>query len=122
MYEPTVTEEQAGVDYVPVPTGYRLLIAMPMVEEKTSGGIFRPDSEREREGTASIVGQVVDMGKDCYADKDKFPNGPWCEVGDWVLFRSYAGTKFKINGREFRTINDDTVEGTVKDPRHIKRA
>lgn len=122
MYEPSKdAEEQAGVDYVPVPKGYRMLIAMPVVEEKTQGGVYRPDQERSREETASIVGQVVDMGPDCYHDKAKFPNGPWCELGDWVLFRSYAGTRFKINGREFRFVNDDTIEGTVRDPRHIKR-
>ena len=116
------SEEQAHSDFVPVPSGYRVLIVMPMVEEKTEGGIYHTDTHRSREETASIVGQVLDMGVDAYGDKEKFPNGPWCENGDWVMFRSYAGTRFKINGREFRIVNDDTIEGVVKDPRHIKRA
>jgi co-chaperonin GroES (HSP10) len=130
MYEPSKlirlvpdkSEEEAGNDYVPVPKGYRMLIAMPVVSEKTEGNIFLPDNHRAREETASIIGQVVDMGGDCYKDVGKFPNGPWCETGDWIMFRSYAGTRFKIGEREFRLINDDTVEAVVKDPRHIKRA
>jgi co-chaperonin GroES (HSP10) len=115
------TEEQAGADYVPIPKGYRMLIAMPKVRDVTDGGIYKPGQLVAREETASIVGQVIDMGADCYKDLTKFPSGPWCENGDWIMFRSYAGTRFKINGREFRVINDDVVECVVKDPRHIER-
>jgi chaperonin GroES len=109
-------------DTIPAPTGFHLLIAVPSIEEKTEGGIIRPDELREREKTATIFGNVISLGPDCYTDADKFPSGPWCEQGDWVLFRSYSGTRFKIEGQEFRVINDDTVEAVVDDPRKVERA
>ena len=62
------------------------------------------------------------MGPDAYDDKKKFPNGPYCNEGDWVLMRSYSGTRFKIHGKEFRLINDDSVEAVVQDPRGIEKA
>jgi hypothetical protein len=64
---------------------------------------------------------VVDMGPDCYKDPARFPNGAYCQKGDFVLVRPHAGTRLVIHGREFRIINDDSVEGTVDDPRGIKR-
>ena len=113
-----LTEE---LDKVPVPTGYRMLIALPSVKEKTSGGIFLPDERRNAESVASILGFVVEQGPDCYKDQVKFPTGPWCNKGDWVLMRSYSGTRFSIEGVEYRLINDDSVEGTVSDPTGISR-
>lgn len=107
---------------IPVPKGYKILIAVPSVEEKTTGGIIRPDLLRKQEETASIFGYVVSMGSEAYMDASKFPSGPWCAVGDWVVFRSYSGTRFKIGSQEFRLINDDTVEAVVDDPRNIQRA
>jgi co-chaperonin GroES (HSP10) len=80
-----------------------------------------PDQIRDAEGIASIIGFVVSMGSDAYKDKDKFPNGAYCKVGDFVIFRSYSGTRFKIHTQEFRLINDDTVEAVVDDPRGYKR-
>ena len=80
-----------------------------------------PDQIRDAEGIASIIGFVVSMGADAYKDKDKFPNGAYCKVGDFVIFRSYSGTRFKIHTQEFRLINDDTVEAVVDDPRGYKR-
>lgn len=107
---------------LPDPKGYRVLLAMPAVEEKTAGGIIRPDKLRDEEKTASILGLVLKLGPDAYADPDKFPGGAWCKAGDWVIFRSYSGTRFKIDGREFRLINDDTVEAVVADPKGYGRA
>lgn len=107
---------------LPKPKGYKVLIAVPKMEERTKGGIIRPDMLRDAETTATMYGNVIDMGDLAYADKDKFPTGPYCQVGDWVLFRSYSGTRFKINGEEFRLINDDTIEAVVADPRVIERA
>jgi co-chaperonin GroES (HSP10) len=92
------------------------------MEEKTEGGVILPDEHRAREETATIVGFVLKMGDLCYKDPDKFPTGPWCKEGDWVLFRSYSGTRIKIHSAEFRIINDDTVEAVVQDPRGVKRA
>lgn len=106
---------------IPQATGYRLMIMMPLVEEKTAGGIIRPDSTAGREQTASIVGKVIQAGPDAFRDKDKFPTGPWCNVGDFVMFRAYSGTKFDIGNREFRIINDDTVEAVVDDITQITR-
>ena len=110
------------LDKLPSPKGYRILIAVPEVEEKTKGGIIRPDVLKTKEETASIVGQVLVMGPDCFSDPDRFPAGPYCQEGDWVMFRAYSGTRFKVGGKEFRLINDDSVEAVVQDPRGIKRA
>lgn len=107
---------------LPEPKGYRILIAMPKVEEKTAGGVYMPDGLKDAESTASIMGLVVAMGPDCYKDEDKFPTGPWCKEGEFVVFRSYSGTRFKVEGQEFRLINDDTVEAVIDDPRGFKRA
>jgi co-chaperonin GroES (HSP10) len=107
---------------IPEPQGYRILVAVPDVMEKTKGGILLPDELKSLEKTASIFGLVVAMGPDCYKDKEKFPSGPWCQMHDYVIFRSYSGTRFKIEGQEFRIINDDTVEAVAEDPRVIARA
>jgi len=106
---------------MPQPKGYKLLISPVEVDEKTEGGVYMPDALRDAEGIASIIGFVVSMGADAYKDKDKFPNGAYCKEGDFVIFRSYSGTRFKIHSQEFRLINDDTVEAVVDDPRGYKR-
>lgn len=107
---------------LPVPTGYRLLVSVPEFKEKTSGGIFIPEETKKLEGTANIVGLVEAMGPDAYRDEKRFPGGPWCKLGDYVIFRSYSGTRLKVDGREFRLINDDTVEGVVDGPDAVERA
>ena len=109
------------LDKLPEPKGYRILIAVPDVEEKTKGGIILPDALKSKEETASIVGQVLARGSDSYADADRFPGGPYCQEGDWVMFRAYTGTRFKISGKEFRLINDDSVEATLSGPEGIER-
>ena len=106
---------------MPKPKGYKLLISPVQVDEKTEGGVYMPDALRDAEGIASIIGFVVKMGDDAYKDEKKFPNGAWCKEGDFVIFRSYSGTRFKIHNEEFRLINDDTVEAVVDDPRGYKR-
>lgn len=107
---------------LPKPQGYKLLIATLDVSQKTDGGLYLPDTHKDAEQTASIIGYVIDMGPDAYSDPDKFPQGPYCKEGDFVIFRSYSGTRFKIMDKEFRLINDDTVEAVVDDPRGYKRA
>lgn len=105
------------------PKGYHILVAMPLVEEATKGGVLLPDELKYKEQVASICGCVIAMGTDAYKDEKKFPTGPWCRVGDWVIFRAYSGTKIKLDsGLEVRIINDDTVEAVVTDPREIIRA
>ena len=106
---------------LPEPKGYKLLIAIPKLEEKTQGGVIIPDKLKGLEQTASIVGLVIALGDAAYKDAEKFPDGPYCKEGDFVIFRSYSGTRFKIKGEEFRLINDDTVEAVVDDPRGYAR-
>jgi len=106
---------------LPQPSGYRILCAIPEAEEEFEGGIIKSDETMRNEELLTTVLFVVDMGPDCYTDKTKFPSGPWCKKGDFILVRPNAGTRLLIHGREFRVIYDDNVEGTVEDPRGIKR-
>jgi co-chaperonin GroES (HSP10) len=121
-YTTAVKPMDEAHEIVPNPAGYRILIALPDVNDKTEGGVELPDEYLRREQTATIVGLAYKVGDLCYKDEKKFPTGPWCKEGDWVLFRSYSGTRFKINGQEYRLINDDSVEAVVPDPRAISRA
>ena len=113
--------EQKQATQLPEPTGYRILIAIPDKEKKTEGGILKAQETLNYEEVSSIVGFVMKMGTDCYKDETRFPTGPWCQVGDFVLFRSFSGTRIKIHGEEFRMINDDNVEAVVDDPRGIEK-
>ena len=115
-------EKHRSATQLPKPSGYKILIALPEIDEKTEGGIYKPDSLQEIEEVATVVGYVVSMGPDAYGDKTKFPTGPWCGVKAFVVFRAYQGTRIRIHGKEFRLINDDTVEAVVEDPRGYKRA
>ena len=107
---------------LPEPKGYKLLIALPEVDEATDGGIIKSVKSQHEESISTVVGWVMSMGPDSYANYNRFPNGPYCEVGDWVVFRAFSGTRLKIHGKEFRLINDDTVEAVVEDPRGVERA
>lgn len=107
---------------LPTPVGYRILCAVPEVEKVTAGGILKAEETVFNEEMLATVLFVVSLGPDAYADKAKFPNGPWCKQGDFVLVRPHAGTKVKIFGKIMRIINDDSVEGVVEDPRGITRA
>jgi chaperonin GroES len=115
-------EEVRTASQLPDPKGFKILIALPELEEKTDSGIYLPEQVREKESLATVCGFVLKMGTLAYQDSSKFPDGPWCKEGDWVLFRAYSGTRIKIHGKEFRLINDDTVEAVVEDPRGIARA
>jgi len=106
---------------LPKPSGYRILCAIPEQEKEFESGILKADETVRVEETLTTVLFVVDLGPDCYLDKSRFPNGPWCKKGDFVLVKPYAGSRLVIHGREFRIINDDTVEAVVDDPRGIKR-
>jgi co-chaperonin GroES (HSP10) len=106
---------------LPKPSGYRILCAIPEQEKEYDSGIIKADTTIHYEELLTTVLFVVDMGPDCYKDASRFPTGPWCKKGDFVLVRPNAGTRLVIHGREFRIINDDSVEGIVDDPRGIKR-
>ena len=107
---------------LPVPTGYRILVALPEVEEKTEAGLYITDERRDAETVASVVGFVMKIVPDAYRDEKRFPTGPWCKDGDWIVRRAYSGTRIRICGKEFRIINDDSVESVVEDPRGVVRA
>jgi co-chaperonin GroES (HSP10) len=106
---------------LPTPTGYRILCAIPEQEKEFEGGIIKADETIMIEETLTTVLFVVAMGPDCYKDQSRFPSGPYCQVGDFILIRPNAGSRLVIHGKEFRMINDDSVEGTVDDPRGIRR-
>ena len=106
---------------LPAPSGYRILCAIPELEDKFDSGIVKADITMQHEELLTTVLFVVEMGPDCYKDITRFPSGPWCKKGDFILVRPHAGTRLKIHGREFRIINDDSVEGVVEDPRGISR-
>ena len=117
-----ISEEQLEA-MIPLPVGYRVLIALPQVEETFDGtDLLKSSQTRNEEHIMSIIGLVVDMGEQAYADKERFPTGAWCDIGDWVVFRAYSGTRMKMYGQEFRLINDDTVEAVVEDPTGVVRA
>ena len=104
---------------MPKPKGYKILIALPEPDEKTDGGIIKSSQTIHTEEVGSIVGFVLDMGPDVYSDSARFPTGAFCKKGDWIIMRSYTGTRFMVHGKEFRLINDDSVEAVVEDPRGV---
>lgn len=108
---------------MPEPKGFRLLCAVPQAEETFAGsGLLKPEQQKHIEQHSTVVLLVLKMGPQAYADKERFPDGAYCKEGDFVLVRAYTGTRFKIEGQEFRIINDDHVEAVVDDPRGITRA
>ena len=107
---------------LPRPSGYRILCAIPKVEKEYEGSnLLKAKETLHIEETLTTVLFVVDLGPDCYKDDSRYPNGAWCKKGDFILVRPNAGTRLVIHGREFRIINDDSVEAVVDDPRGIKR-
>jgi len=117
---PETPEQKAK--QLPDPSGYRILCGIPEIDDKFEGGIIKADITQHHEELLTTVLFVIKMGPDCYKDESRFPSGPWCKAGDFVLVRPHSGTRVKIHGREFRIINDDSVEGVVEDPRGISRA
>jgi len=120
MYRPDATAEDKATQ-LPNPSGYRILCAVPEVDKEFGSGLVKSEETVRMEETLTTVLFVVELGPDCYKDPARFPTGPWCKKGDFVLVRPYSGSRLVIHGREFRLINDDSVEGVVLDPRGIKR-
>ena len=104
---------------LPLPTGWRLLVLPFKQKEKTKGGIIMTDEAIDRSQVASTCGVGLRMGPDCYRDKERYPDGPWCKEKDWVIFARYAGSRIKIDGGEVRLLNDDEVLATVDNPEDI---
>ena len=104
---------------LPKPTGWRMLVLPFKMKEKTKGGVILAEDTLERQQIASQVGLVMAMGPQCYKDKERYPEGPWCKEKDWVMFARYAGSRIKIDGGEMRLLNDDGVLATIDSPEDI---
>ena len=120
MYDAAVAQEETK-KILPRPSGFRILVRVPKVAEKTDGGVIRPDELVALEEAAATVAFVVDIGPDAYQDQKRFPGDGWCKRGDWVVIQPYTGTRFKVDGKEYRLINDDSVQAVVDDPQDIQR-
>ncbi len=115
-----VPQEERG-KFLPEPVGYKMLLILPEQTDRYESGLMKADTTRYADEVASVVAFVAKMGPDCYLDKNKFPNGPWCKQGDFVVIRPYGGTRIVVHGKEMRLVNDDSIEAVVDDPRGIKR-
>ena len=110
------TEEEPKL---PKPTGWRMLVLPFKMKEKTKGGVILAEDTLERQQVASQVGLVMAMGPQCFKDKERYPEGPWCKEKDWIMFARYAGSRIKIEGGEMRLLNDDEVLATIDSPEDI---
>ena len=114
-----VEKYREETEKLPKPTGWRILVLPFRMDEKTKGGILVGQDTLDKQQVASQCGNVLAMGSQCYKDKERYPSGPWCKVGDWVIFARYAGSRFKIEGGEVRMLNDDEILATIKDPEDL---
>jgi co-chaperonin GroES (HSP10) len=112
--------EQSVIDRIPKPTGWRIVVLPYRPPKKSKGGIMLAEQAVERQQIATVCGYVVDTGPLAYADTDKFPFGPWCKKGDWVVFGRYAGARIGLEDGEIRILNDDEILATIKDPEDIR--
>ena len=111
--------EQAVRDRIPTPTGWRIAVLPYRGAEKTKGGIVLSEETQKKTQLATNCGYVLKTGDLAYADQSKFPNGPWCKEGDWIIFGRYAGSRLQIDGGEIRILNDDEIIGVVNSPDDI---
>ena len=119
--QPVLTDKEIDAQ-LPKPVGYRVLVALPQQKDTYEGSnILKTDTAKRHDHIMSIMGLVMDMGEQAYADKDRFPTGAWCKQGDYVMFRANTGTRFTVNGLEYRLMNDDSIEAVIADPTGIQR-
>ena len=122
MSEAEILTDEQLEELLPVPAGYRVLVALPKIKETyDDSDLVKSSRTMHEEHVMSIIGLVVDMGDQAYADKDRFPTGAWCKQGDYVMFRANSGTRFRIGNTEYRLMNDDSIEAVVPDPTGISR-
>ena len=107
------------IERLPDPTGWRLLVLPYKGQGKTKGGVILADQTMEERSYTTVTGLVLKIGPDCYKDETRYPNGPWCKKGDWIIFGRYAGSRFGIEGGEVRILNEDEIIAVVKDPEDI---
>jgi co-chaperonin GroES (HSP10) len=110
---------ESVMDRIPTPTGWRLAILPYRGAQKTKGGIILAEETKQRTQLATTVGYVLKMGDLAYKDESKFPYGPWCQEGDWIIFGRYAGSRIQIDGGEIRILNDDEIIGRVNNPEDV---
>ena len=118
----TIEQDVNLLDKLPTPTGYRILVLPYAGPKKTKGGVYLSDKTQATIQMTTVCAYVLKVGDLAYKDKEKFPNGPWCEKGDWVIFGRYAGARFKIEGGEVRILNDDEIIARIKNPEDILHA
>jgi len=114
--------QETSLEKLPNPTGWRILVMPFKVKEETKGGIIIAQETLDRARVSTQVGYVLKMGDLCYADKDRYPTGPWCAEKQWVIFARYAGSRMEIDGGEIRMLNDDEILGTIDNPEDILHA
>ena len=107
------------IERLPDPTGWRILVLPYKGQGKTKGGVILTDETVQERTYTTVTGLVLKMGTECYDNKERSPNGPWCKKGDWIIFGRYAGSRFGIEGGEVRILNDDEIIAVVKDPEDI---
>jgi hypothetical protein len=120
MYRPEATAEDKATQ-LPRPSGYKILCAIPEADKMYESGLAKAGETLHIEDALTTVLFVVKLGPDCYKDKERYPSGPWCEEGDFILVRPHVGSRLVIHGKEFRMINEDSVDAVVDDPRGIRR-
>ena len=120
--EATEAPTKTNLEKLPNPTGWRILVMPFQVKEETKGGIIIAQETLDRARAAVQVGYVLKKGPLCYADKERYPTGAWCEEKDWVIFARYAGSRMEIDGGEIRMLNDDEILGTIGDPKDLIHA
>lgn len=118
QFDPSLIPEEA-ISRIPRPTGWRVAILPYRGAERTKSGIVIAEETQKRTQLATNCGYVLSLGDLAYKDESKFPFGPWCKEGDWIIFGRYAGSRISIDGGEIRFLNDDEILGIVNDPEDI---
>jgi len=110
---------QSVLDRIPKPTGWRIVVMPFRPAAQTKGGLLLAKQAIEKQQIATVCGYVIEVGPLAYSDTEKFPGGPWCKKGDWVVFARYAGARINLDDGEIRILNDDEILATIKDPEDI---
>ena len=118
----SVSENKSLLERLPSPTGWRILVLPYAGPKKTKGGVILTDTTNETIQMTTVCAYVLKVGELAYKDKEKFPEGPWCKEGEWVIFGRYAGSRFKIEGVEVRILNDDEIIARINNPEDILHA
>jgi chaperonin GroES len=118
----SVSENKSLLERLPSPTGWRILVLPYAGPKKTKGGVILTDTANETIQMTTVCAYVLKVGELAYKDKEKFPEGPWCKEGEWVIFGRYAGSRFKIEGGEVRILNDDEIIARINNPEDILHA